>query len=186
MATLKLTGLCGALRAESTNRKLMHEAVRLFGDCDFTEGSLHLPLYDGDLEAREGVPPAAKALAETVHEADAIVIACPEYNKGISGAMKNGLDWISRTGLPAWREKPVAIMAAAAGRAGGERSQFNLRLALMPFSPIIVPGPEVLVADSANQFDADGRLTNEINLKMLTTLMEMLRRYATEGSRPAA
>ncbi len=182
MTMLKLTGLCGALRAESTNRKLMLEAVRVFGDCAFTDANLRLPLYDGDLEARDGVPAEVTALAEAIQSAHAIVIATPEYNKQIPGVLKNALDWISRTGIPAWREKPVAIMSAAAGRAGGELTQASLRLSLMAFSPIIVPGPPVMVADSSNQFDAEGRLTNEINLQSLTGLMELTRRYATEGS----
>jgi len=88
--------------------------------------------------------------------------------------MKNALDWISRTKLGPWKGKPVAIVSAAGGRAGGERSQYSLRLCLTPFRPRLLTGPEVLVGDAEAQFDAEGRLTNDRNLAALTELMEEL------------
>ena len=175
-----LLGLCGALRRGSTNRKLMHEAARRFGPARFTEGDLRLPLYDGDVETAEGIPAPVQRLAEQLRGADAVIIACPEYNKALSGVMKNALDWLSRVKGGVWRDRPVAIMSAAAGRAGGERSQYSLRLCLNPFRPHLLPGPEVLVAESANAFDADGRLTNERTLKQLDELMGDLRRVALQ------
>ena len=181
-----LLGLCGALRRGSTNRKLMHEAARRFGPARFVEGDLRLPLYDGDLEDAEGIPDAVQRLAEQVRAADAVVIACPEYNKALPGVMKNALDWLSRVKGGVWRDKPVAIMSAAAGRAGGERSQFSLRLCLNAFRPVVLPGPEVMVADSANAFDADGRLTSEQTLKLLDELMGDLRRAAVDRRDAAA
>jgi len=178
MTTLNLTGLCGSLRKDSWNRKLMTEAVRHFGDCAFTEGDLHLPLYDGDLEEAEGVPAAVQALSAQVAQADAVVIASPEYNQSVSGAMKNALDWISRTDGSPWLRKPVAIMSANAGRAGGARGQYALRLCLAPFRPLLVPGPEVLVAAPQKEFDATGRLTNDLYAKALADLMGELRSAA--------
>ena len=175
VAQLKLFGISGALRAESTNTKLILEAARLFGDCAFSRGDLRLPLYDGDLESREGVPAAVQSLADQIAAADAVVISTPEYNKGPSGVLKNALDWISRTKTAPWRGKPVAVMSAAAGRAGGERAQMILRSLLLPFQPRILPGPEVHLADSGNQFDADGRLQGELYEKTLQQLMENLR-----------
>ena len=127
MATYKLLGLSGALRKESTNSKLLREAGRLFGDCAFEEGNLHLPLYDGDAEEADGIPAEVAALADQIRSADAIVISTPEYNKGPSGVLKNALDWVSRTEGNPWKGKPVAVMSAAAGRAGGERAQMILR-----------------------------------------------------------
>lgn len=175
MTELRLVGLCGALRSGSTNRKLMREAARLFGSARFDEGDLRLPLYDGDLETAQGIPESVGRLAALIDDADAVVIATPEYNKAPSGVLKNALDWVSRVKGNPWADKPVAIMSAAAGRAGGERSQFALRLMLTPFRPRLLQGPEVLVAASADQFDPDGRLVNEINLRALTDLMAALR-----------
>ena len=175
MAQLKLFGISGALREGSTNTKLLREAARLFGDSDFSLADLRLPLYDGDLESREGIPAAVQELADRIAEADAVVISTPEYNKGPSGVLKNALDWVSRTKTAPWKGKPVAVMSAAAGRAGGERAQMILRSLLLPFQPRILPGPEVHLADSRNQFDEAGRLKGELYEKTLKQLMDDLR-----------
>lgn len=178
MAELKLVGLCGSLRKASTNRLLMLEAVRRFGDAEFVEGDLRLPLYDGDLEAESGIPAEVQALADQIAAADAVIVATPEYNKGISGVLKNALDWVSRTKGAPWANKPVALMSAAAGRAGGERTQNMARLCLTPFRPLLITGPEVMVAATAQQWDDQGRLINELNAKALDELMQVLRRHA--------
>ena len=178
MAELKLVGLCGSLRKASTNRLLMLEAVRRFGDAEFVEGDLRLPLYDGDLEADVGIPAEVQTLADQIAAADAVIVASPEYNKGISGVLKNALDWVSRTKGAPWANKPVALMSAAAGRAGGERTQNMARLCLTPFRPLLITGPEVMVAATAQQWDDQGRLINELNAKALDELMQVLRRHA--------
>ena len=170
MATL--LGISGSLRKASTNTMLMRNAAEVFGADTFVEGDINLPLYNGDLETAEGVPAAVQLLADQIAAADAVIIATPEYNKAMSGSLKNALDWVSRTKGGPWNGKPVAIMSAAAGRAGGERAQFSLRLAMMPFRPNILQGPEVLVAKSSNEFDENGKLTGEIYIKILTELMD--------------
>ena len=176
MSDLKLVGLCGSLRAQSFNRKLLLEAARLFDGAGFTEGDLRLPLFDEDLEA-QGLPPEVTRLKDQIKTADAVVIACPEYNKAPSGVLKNALDWLSRGGAP-WSGKPVAIVSAAAGRAGGERSQFGLRLMMVPFRPRLLQGPEVLVAGPKDHFDAEGRLITESYVNLLSDLMGALRQEA--------
>lgn len=178
MADLKLVGLCGSLRQASTNRLLMLEAVRRFGEAEFTEGNLRLPLYDGDLENDTGIPEEVQTLSDQIAAADAVIVATPEYNKGISGVLKNALDWISRTKGAPWADTPVAVMSATAGRAGGERTQNMARLCLTPFRPVLLTGPEVLVGATSQQWDEDGRLINEINAKALDDLMQNLRRHA--------
>ena len=148
-----LLGISGSLRKASTNTMLMRNAAAVFGADEFVEGDINLPLYDGDLEAAEGIPASVQKLADQIAAADAVIIATPEYNKGISGSLKNALDWVSRTKGGVWKAKPVAIMSAAAGRSGGERAQFDLRLSMMAFRPHILQGPEVLLANSSNAFD---------------------------------
>lgn len=168
-----LLGLSGSLRQASTNTKLMRAAARIYGPETFIEGDLDLPLYNGDVEDN-GIPEKVQALSDQIAGAEAVIISCPEYNKALSGVMKNTLDWVSRTKGNPWRDKPVAIMSAAAGRAGGERSQYSLRLCLNPFRALVLPGPEVMIADSGNAFDADGALVDERSTKTLTELMELL------------
>ena len=181
MSQLRLVGLCGALRAGSTNRKLMLNAARLFGDAAFAEGDLRLPLYDGDLEEAGGIPAPVQRLADQIAAADAVIISTPEYNKGLTGVLKNALDWVSRVDGNPWRDTPVAVMSAAAGRAGGERAQAMLRQALVAFRPRLLTGPEIHLAQSGSQFDDNGRLTAERYEAELSELMRQLRAEAERG-----
>lgn len=183
MTDMTLIGLCGSLRADSSNRKLMFEAARLFAPANFTEADLRFPLLDEDLQAAEGIPPAVQAVADGIAAADAVLVVTPEYNKGISGVLKNALDWISRVEGNPWRDKPVALMSCAAGRAGGERAQNMARLCLNPFRPRLVTGPEVTVAQGRTQFDENGRLTDERGRKFLQELMDELRQEAERMAR---
>lgn len=176
MADLKLVGICGSLRRESWNRKLLRCARDAFGPAEFAEGNLRLPLFDEDLEA-QGIPPEVSELKSLIAGADAVVIASPEYNKAPPGVLKNALDWLSRGGAP-WRDKPVAIVSAAAGRAGGERTQFALRLMMVPFRPYLLQGPEMMLANPGKAFDESGALTDEMATKLLAELMQSLRAAA--------
>lgn len=175
MADYSLLGMSGALRAGSTNTMLLHEAARVFEPSRFTLADIRFPLYDGDLETAEGIPAQVQHVADQIRAADAVVISGPEYNKGVSGVLKNALDWISRTDGNPWQGKPVAIMSAAAGRAGGERTQTMLRSCLMAFQPRILQGPEVMIAASGQAFDESGQLKDERSVRMLDGLMQALR-----------
>ncbi|AVO38893.1 NADPH-dependent FMN reductase [Pukyongiella litopenaei] len=170
-----LLGLSGSLRADATNRRLIREAARLFGPCALVEADPRLPLYDADDEERAGIPPAVQRLADQIAVADAVVISTPEYNKGISGVLKNAFDWVSRTPGNPWADKPVAVMSAAAGRAGGEQAQTMLRACLVPFQPRVLQGPAVHLAGSRNAFDESGRLGSDLNRAAVQALMDKLR-----------
>lgn len=178
MIPLTLLGISGALRADSSNTKLVHAAEKLFKPSQFDLADLRLPLYDGDLEDSEGIPQSVQQLYAQIAGADAVVISTPEYNKAVSGVLKNALDWVSRLEGNPWAGKPVAVMSAAGGRAGGEVSQFTLRHCLTPFAPNLVLGNAVMLASSRKQFDEDGNLINEIAMKTLARLMEALRKQA--------
>lgn len=175
MTLPRLFGIPGALRAQSANRMLLAEARRLFGPADYSEADLRLPLYDGDLEDAAGIPPEVQRLADSIAASDAIVIATPEYNRAPPGVLKNALDWVSRTKGRPFRDKPVAIISAADGRGGGDRSQYALRLMLVAFRPHVLQGPELLVPDGRAAFDPDGRLIHEAQRKGLEELMAALR-----------
>ncbi len=170
-----LLGLSGSLRADSTNTRLIRKAARLFGPCELDLGNLRLPLYDGDIEEGPGIPDEVQTLADQIAAADAVVISTPEYNKAPSGVLKNALDWVSRTRGKPWQGKPVAVMSAASGRSGGERSQSILRAMLVAFQPRVLQGPEFHLADSRNQFDDSGRLKGELYRETLQALMDKLR-----------
>lgn len=178
MTSLSLLGISGSLRAASTNTLLVKEAARRFDAAEFTLADIRFPLYDADLQAEEGIPEAVQRLADQIASADAVVISTPEYNKGISGVLKNALDWVSRCDGKPWMHKPVALMSAAAGRAGGERAQNMTRHCLNPFRPRLLSGPEVMIAATKDQWDDQGRLTNEFGIKLLDELMAELRAEA--------
>ncbi len=173
--THKLLGIAGALRKGSTNRKLIREAARLYGDADFTEADIDLPLYNGDDEEAHGIPPKAQKLIDQISAADAILISTPEYNKSIAGSLKNAIDWASRPKPDAMIGKPVAIMSAANGATGGIRAQFALRLTLVAFQPRLLTAPEVMIPQSNKAFGEDGKLISEDSVKFLRKLMENLR-----------
>jgi len=178
MSQFNLLGISGSLRAGSFNRMLIREAGRLMENASYTEADLDVPLYNGDVEDAEGVPAGVARLADQIAAADGVVISTPEYNQSFSGVLKNALDWVSRTEGAPWAGKPVAIVSAAAGRAGGARAQYALRLAMTPFQPRLLMGPEVMVAGAHGQF-ADGRLAEgELYAKGLATLMAQLKAEA--------
>ncbi len=181
MAQLKLLTISGSLRKGSFNRMLLTEAVAAFGDADHTDADLHLPLYDGDLEDAEGVPSAVQTLADQIAAADAVVISAPEYNKGISGVLKNALDWVSRTESNPWANKPTVVMSAAAGRTGGETQLFMTMQCLAQLQVHLVPGPGIMVAGAFDAFDDDGRLKADSYREALAKRMALLRAEITSS-----
>lgn len=171
MARYNILGICGALRAGSYNRLLLAEAARLLPNAALTMADLQLPLYNGDIFDAEGIPAAVQKMADQIAAADAVVIATPEYNQSFTGVLKNALDWVSVAQGAPWRDKPVALVSAASGRSGGARAQYALRLAVTPFRPRLLTGPEVMIAAAHMAFDENDQLTNALSLKTLTELM---------------
>lgn len=177
----KLLTISGSLRSGSDNRKLLAEAVRLFGEAEVTQADLNLPLYDGDLEDAEGIPAGVQTLADQIAAADGVILSTPEYNQSLSGVLKNALDWVSRTDGSPWLNKPVVLLSAAAGRAGGARAAYALRLAMAPFRPRLLNGPEILIAASYQEFDENGHLKNERYVEALTEAMALLKAEIAQG-----
>src|SRR4051812_4974137 len=117
--TLNVLGISGSLRRASFNTALLNEAVRLApASMTIEVASIRdIPLYDGDAEDR-GFPPGVVAFRDRLRKADALLIACPEYNFSIPGVLKNVFDWLSRPpDQTVTNGKPVAIMGAG-GRLG--------------------------------------------------------------------
>ena len=170
-----LLGISGSLRRASHNTKLLQIAAESFGCESYTLADIDLPLYNGDVEEAEGIPAKVQALAALIGAADAVLIATPEYNKGMSGALKNALDWLSRVKPAPLAGKPVAIMSASAGISGGARAQYALRLALVPFDARVLNAPEVLVGASHDAFDADGGLKADTSRDFVARQMTALR-----------
>jgi chromate reductase, NAD(P)H dehydrogenase (quinone) len=173
----RLLGICGSLRRDSLNRRLLAEAARMMAADDYREADLVMPLFNEELEVEGRLPDATEKFVEDLRWADAVIMATPEYNKSFSGSLKNALDWMSRAKGSPMRDKPLAIMSASDGRSGGERAQFALRLALVSFRPRMVPGPEVLLAYAQKAFDDNGHLSDERAIRNLTEVVAQLKSY---------
>lgn len=171
----RLLGISGSLRAASVNSKLVREAARLYEADEFEMADLNMPLFNGDDENRLGLPDVVQTLVAQIEAADGVIMSTPEYNGGVTGVLKNALDWVSRAKPSPWAGKPVAVMSAAAGRAGGVRAQTMLRTCMTPFKVRIVAESEVAIASAGSEFDDDGRLTSERYEASVLRLMHALK-----------
>jgi chromate reductase len=173
MTPVRVLGISGSLRAGSYNRALLRAAGELApSGIELTELDLSpIPFYDGDVEAA-GDPEAVADMRRAVREADALLLATPEYNRGTSGVLKNALDWLSRPALASvLRWKPVGIVGASSGRGGTRRAQQQVREALAFPGARVLEQPEIAVPLAWEHFDAEGRLTSEETQAALTALL---------------
>ena len=158
MADLTILGVAGSLRRASFNRGLIRAAAASApqGIVVRPAGIGELPFFNQDVEDA-GEPPAVVAFKRAIAEADAVLVATPEYNHGIPGVLKNAIDWASRPrrGSPL-HDKPVAIMGASTGRGATARAQAQLRDAFVFTGACVMPLPEVMIGFAATRFDADG------------------------------
>lgn len=136
-----------------------------------------MPIYDGDLEASEGVPPAAKQLRDQLARADGVFIATPEYNAGLPPLLKNALDWASRVRGgegDAFKGPVYAIGSSSPGGLGGYRASMMLRQTLALGLGCLVLAEQVMVAGASHAFDARGDFTDEKARERLRAVMTAL------------
>ena len=164
----KILALCGSLRADSWNTRVLKIAVaaaRAAG-AEVTEVGLkefELPLLDGDVLEKEGLPAGAKRLKEVLHAHHGLLIASPEHNAAPTAALKTAIDGASRSGGPG--DPPLAVFAgkvaglvsASTGALGGLRGLAVLRSILGAIKIILIP-EQVAVGNAPNAFEPDGRL----------------------------
>ena len=187
----RILAFAGSARRESFNKKLVvlaasaaEEAGALVTRLDLKE--YPLPLYDGDLEAAEGLPQTAIALKKLFIEHEGLMIAAPEYNSSITPLLKNTIDWVSRPAegeapLLAFRGKWAVLMSASPGRLGGLRGLVHVRSILGNIGVHVLPD-QVAVPSAAGAFDDDDRLKDDRQRRSIdqlgTRLAEMLIKVA--------
>jgi len=171
MTTPRILAFGGSLRRDSFNQKLAAIAAagaRAAG-ADVTLIALRdfpLPVFDQDLEDRDGLPAAAKSLKQLFREHHGLLIAAPEYNSSISGALKNAIDWVSRSEtddeppLVAFTGKTAVLCAASPGALGGLRGLVHVRAILGNLGVTVLPD-QVAVSKAHEAFKADGSLADE-------------------------
>jgi chromate reductase, NAD(P)H dehydrogenase (quinone) len=175
---MNITGLCGSLRSQSFNMMLLRAAAELAPSGTTIEiASIKLiPLYDGDVEAAEGVPRAVEDLKARIAASDGLLIATPEYNNSIPGGLKNAIDWLSRPPSDIKRvfgARPVAMIGASAGPFGTTLAQAAWLPVLRTLGTAPWFGGRLMVPNAAKVFDDQGRLIDE-------TIRERLRRFVNE------
>lgn len=164
--TTTLIGIPGSLRRGSFNAALLRAAAELMPEGSALEvGSIQgIPLYDADLEAAEGIPPAVAALKLRIAAADGVLIATPEYNNSIPGVVKNAFDWLSRPSKDialVFGGRPVALIGASPGGFGTTHAQAAWLPVLRTLGTKPWFGGRLLVSRAAAAFDAEGRLTDD-------------------------
>jgi chromate reductase len=175
---ISVLGICGSLRKASFNHAALNTAIELkpAGMSVAVADISQIPLYDEDVRA-QGFPAPVETLRQQIKAADALLFACPEYNYSMSGVLKNAIDWASRPPDQPFAGKPVAILSAAAGMAGGARAQMHLRHSCVFLDMHPLNKPEVLIFQAQNKFDADGRLTDDVARGLIRDLMAALARW---------
>lgn len=165
--TPRIVAFSGSIRTGSYNARL----IRLAADAARAAGAdvslinladYPLPLYNGDLEANEGLPDAAMALKALFASHNGLLIAAPEYNSSMTPLFKNTIDWISRRAgeeapLISYKGKVAALLSASPGALGGLRGLFHVRQVLTTLQVLVIPEQHA-VSDAANAFDEQGGL----------------------------
>ncbi|PWR21872.1 NADPH-dependent FMN reductase [Zavarzinia compransoris] len=161
----RLLGLSGSLRRASFNTALLNAMTdHLPEGVTLEVATLHgIPLYDGDLEAAEGIPDAVAELAQAIAAADGLILSTPEYNNGMPGVLKNAVDWLSRGGVAGGKlfaGRKLAIAGASPGGFGTIMAQAHWLPVLRTLGIQLWPAGRLLVSQAHKAFDAEGRLAD--------------------------
>ena len=187
MPGLRLLVIAGSARSGSLNLQLARAAGKLAAQAGadvrtLDLRALQLPLYDGDLEASNGVPEGAAHLRNAICDAQALLLVTPEYNGFPTPLLINAFDWLSRlqpagdrpSGLAATAGKPVALLSASPGPLGGLRSMNYLRQYLqMAFAMLVVP-QQFALGRAGEAFDPQGALKDERALGSVNSVLAAL------------
>ena len=188
--TPQILAFAGSTRGDSFNKKLVRQALEgakaSGAEVTYFDLSVYsLPLYDEDLEAKTGIPEAAKRIRGLMKDHDGFLIAAPEYNSSISGVLKNTIDWVSRQDGDdamniAFQGKVVTLMSASPGGLGGMRALRHVREILGNMGCIVLPD-QLSVSGAHDAFNPEGDLINtrkqEAVRKLGSGLAEFLAKY---------
>ena len=176
--------IVGSLRKESFNRKLARTLIEV------APASLNpsiveigaLPLYNQDEE--ESAPAAWTAFRERMHRAQGVVFVTPEYNRSVSGALKNAIDVGSRPyGHSVWSGKPAAIVSGSPGAIGGFGANHHLRQSLVFLDMPTMQQPEAYISGIDKLFDADGRMSNESTREFMVKVVQTYAAWLERNAR---
>lgn len=167
----------GSNRTGSWNAKLAATLVKALSalDCEPSNITLRdypMPIFDQDLEDRDGPPQAAVELARLFHQHDGVIVVSPEYNTSVTPLVKNTVDWVSRVSsdaagpLAPYRKKVFGLASASPGKFGGIRGLFHLRATLGNCGAFVIP-EQVSITLAEKAFDVNGELVDAANRRQL-------------------
>ncbi len=171
-----IVGLAGSTRRGSYNAALLRAAAALAPEeCRVEIASIaDFPLYNGDLEAEQGVPPSVATLKDRIAVADGLLLVTPEYNRSMPGVFKNAIDWLTRPAADIGRvfgDRPTALMGASPGAMGTRMAQAAWLPVLRALGVRIWFGGELYVGQARNAFDAAGELSDQKMKERLQAFM---------------
>jgi chromate reductase, NAD(P)H dehydrogenase (quinone) len=185
---VRILGISGSLRKGSYNTALLGAAVGLMPEGTRLEiGSIAgIPLYDGDLEAAQGIPSAVQALKKKIEAADGLLLVTPEYNNSIPGVFKNAIDWLSRPPADIARvfgDRPIGVIGASPGGFGTILAQNAWLPVLRTLGTRTWFGGRLQVSRAGNVFNAAGEMIDEAARAQLS---QYLRGFVDFIRNPAA
>src|SRR5437899_11324319 len=184
MSALKILVIPGSLRTGSHNAKLAAAVAYEFAQAGvdvsrISLGDFPLPVYDGDLQNKSGVPKHAVNLKRMIGAHHGVLIVTPEYNSSVPALVKNTIDWITRVQDPhetrgqVFRERVFAIASASGGRLGGSRALAALRLILSACHATVIPN-QLAVSFADDAYAEMDRLKNSTDADALKALVRQL------------
>lgn len=174
---IRILGISGSLRAQSYNTALLHAAQALaVPGIELDAATLHgIPLYDGDVEQRDGLPPAVQALKQRIVDSDGVLLVTPEYNNGIPGVFKNAIDWLSRPSSDIARvfgNRPFAVIGASQGGFGTILAQNGWLPVLSTLGTRRWSGGRLMVSRAQQVFDETGAIADDGLRKQLGDFLQ--------------
>ena len=170
MAKPKILAFAGSTRIESFNKKLIKIAATGAKDAgaDVTVIDLRdfqMPIYDGDLEIKDGLPSNAHKLKDLMLAHQGLLVASPEYNSSISGVLKNTIDWVLRQSegeipLACFKDKIAGLLSASPGGLGGLRGLVHVRAILENIGVLVIPN-QIAISKAHEVFNLDGTMKDE-------------------------
>jgi NAD(P)H-dependent FMN reductase len=173
---MRIFMFAAALRAQSTNKKLINIAADLAKkaghEIDLASFSeFMLPLYDGDMETNQGIPQIAKDFAARMQQSNAVIISSPEYNHSTPGTLKNLIDWVSRISPTPWKNQYILLLSASPAMVGGNRGLWATRIPLECCGSFVYP--DMFSLPNAYQaFDANNQLIDSKSTQRLEGLIQ--------------